>query len=203
MIAFAKRGQGKIARYVSDPVSLRVRRRFTQAFLKYDIDKLQGVRYQPEGLTEHDHELPRTFIGLPRCRTASTRTIADERLSDSLATELADCRHSNVSCRCDFLVGVGCIVVVAGCAFVGRIRGRWQLDLFVAPRSGAWNSAAITHVEQYPWSIIRDFLSCTVSLVAAKPLGPSLIATGRMTKRSISISTTTIPFGNGCSYMAS
>lgn len=52
-----------------DRLSLRVRRRFTQAFLQYDIDKLCGVRYQPEGLTEQDAELIRYFrwiAALPR-----------------------------------------------------------------------------------------------------------------------------------------
>lgn len=52
-----------------DRLSLRIRRRFTQAFLQYDIDKLCGVRYQAAGLTEQDAELVRYFqwiAALPR-----------------------------------------------------------------------------------------------------------------------------------------
>src|SRR5205085_9774353 len=42
-------------------VSLRIRRRFTQAFLQNDIDKLRGVRYQPQGLTQLDQHLIEYF----------------------------------------------------------------------------------------------------------------------------------------------
>ena len=69
VIAFARRGRHPISRRFIDPVNLRVRRRFTQAFLQYDIDKLRGVRYQPEGLTDQDEELAKYFhwlITLPR-----------------------------------------------------------------------------------------------------------------------------------------
>jgi len=61
VIAFAPRGRRLWSPYVTDPINARVRRRFTQAFMQYDIDKLHGVRYQPEGLTEQDRELVRYF----------------------------------------------------------------------------------------------------------------------------------------------
>jgi aminopyrrolnitrin oxygenase len=41
----------------ADWVNLSVRRRFTQAFLQKDTDKLSGIRYQPQGLTADDSEL--------------------------------------------------------------------------------------------------------------------------------------------------
>jgi phenylpropionate dioxygenase-like ring-hydroxylating dioxygenase large terminal subunit len=61
VMAFAARGRRRWLRKVVDPINLRIRRRFTKAFLQYDIDKLQGVRYRPEGLTEQDRELARYF----------------------------------------------------------------------------------------------------------------------------------------------
>jgi phenylpropionate dioxygenase-like ring-hydroxylating dioxygenase large terminal subunit len=61
VIAFARRGKNPWTRYILDPLSLRIRRRFTQSFLQYDIDKLRGVRYQPDGLTEQDNELAQYF----------------------------------------------------------------------------------------------------------------------------------------------
>jgi nitrite reductase/ring-hydroxylating ferredoxin subunit len=61
VIAFARRGRTPLVRHVVDPLSLRVRRRFTRAFLQYDLEKLRGVRYQPEGLTEQDRELANYF----------------------------------------------------------------------------------------------------------------------------------------------
>jgi aminopyrrolnitrin oxygenase len=69
VIAFARRGRQPWTRRLVDPINLRVRRRFTQAFLQYDIDKLRGVSYQPTGMTEQDQELARYFewlITLPR-----------------------------------------------------------------------------------------------------------------------------------------
>lgn len=65
VIVFAKKGSLPLA----TNLSLRIRRRFTQAFLQYDIDKLSGVRYQPEGLTEQDLDLAEFFrwvADLPR-----------------------------------------------------------------------------------------------------------------------------------------
>ncbi len=61
VIAFARRGRRPWTRRLVDPINLRIRRRFTQAFLQYDIDKLRGVRYQPTGMTEQDMELARYF----------------------------------------------------------------------------------------------------------------------------------------------
>ena len=61
VIAFARRGSQFFSSHVLDPLSLRIRRRFTQAFLQYDIDKLCGVRYQPAGLTDQDFELTQYF----------------------------------------------------------------------------------------------------------------------------------------------
>jgi nitrite reductase/ring-hydroxylating ferredoxin subunit len=69
VIVFARRGRYPWSPYTTDPINLRVRRRFTQAFLQYDIDKLQGVRYQPEGMTEQDRDLAdyfRWLVALPR-----------------------------------------------------------------------------------------------------------------------------------------
>lgn len=61
VIVFARRGRKKWTRRVTDPLNLRIRRRFTQAFMQYDIDKLRGVRYQPEGMTDQDRELASFF----------------------------------------------------------------------------------------------------------------------------------------------
>ncbi len=50
-------------------VSLRIRRRFTRAFVQYDMDKLRGIRYQPGGLTAQDRHLADFFrwaADLPR-----------------------------------------------------------------------------------------------------------------------------------------
>ena len=45
-----------------DRVNLGIRRRFTRAFMQYDIDKLSGIRYQPEGMTDRDIEMARFFL---------------------------------------------------------------------------------------------------------------------------------------------
>jgi phenylpropionate dioxygenase-like ring-hydroxylating dioxygenase large terminal subunit len=57
VIVFAKRSHGSLKAVTVDRLNLRVRRRFTQAFMQYDIDKLAGVRYQPEGLTPQDRDM--------------------------------------------------------------------------------------------------------------------------------------------------
>ncbi|WP_425395531.1 Rieske 2Fe-2S domain-containing protein [Aeoliella sp.] len=65
VMVFAKKSSSRLF----DHLSLRTRRRFTQAFLQYDIDKLRGVRYQPAGLTPQDAELIEYFrwvADLPR-----------------------------------------------------------------------------------------------------------------------------------------
>ncbi|MBA3483475.1 MAG: Rieske 2Fe-2S domain-containing protein, partial [Pirellulales bacterium] len=54
VIVFAKRSRNSIKAALVDRVNLRIRRRFTQAFMRYDIDKLAGVRYHPHGLTPQD-----------------------------------------------------------------------------------------------------------------------------------------------------
>jgi phenylpropionate dioxygenase-like ring-hydroxylating dioxygenase large terminal subunit len=61
VFAYGRRGRQPWTRYVFDPIGLNVRRRFTKAFMQYDIDKLRGVRYQPAGLTEQDRELANYF----------------------------------------------------------------------------------------------------------------------------------------------
>lgn len=68
VMVFAKR-RGGLLGPVADWVNLRIRRRFTQAFLQNDIDKLSGIRYQPSGLTPQDRELVdyfRWLTTLPR-----------------------------------------------------------------------------------------------------------------------------------------
>jgi phenylpropionate dioxygenase-like ring-hydroxylating dioxygenase large terminal subunit len=57
VIVFTTRSRNRLKASLADGISLRVRRRFTQAFMKYDIKKLAGVRYQPEGLTPEDREM--------------------------------------------------------------------------------------------------------------------------------------------------
>jgi hypothetical protein len=61
VIIFARRSRGRVLGTALDAVSLRIRRRFTQAFLQNDIDKLRGVRYQPQGLTQLDQHLIEYF----------------------------------------------------------------------------------------------------------------------------------------------
>jgi phenylpropionate dioxygenase-like ring-hydroxylating dioxygenase large terminal subunit len=57
VLVFSRKSQSRLF----DSLSLKVRRRFTQAFLQYDIDKLSGVRYHPQGLTQQDRELMEFF----------------------------------------------------------------------------------------------------------------------------------------------
>ena len=57
VIVFAKKSKSRFL----DTLSLLIRRRFTRAFMQYDIDKLSGVRYLPDGLTDHDSELINYF----------------------------------------------------------------------------------------------------------------------------------------------
>jgi phenylpropionate dioxygenase-like ring-hydroxylating dioxygenase large terminal subunit len=69
VIVFTKRSRNRLKAALADGISLRVRRRFTQAFMEYDIKKLAGVRYQPEGLTPEDREMAeflRWLTTLPR-----------------------------------------------------------------------------------------------------------------------------------------
>jgi aminopyrrolnitrin oxygenase len=56
VMAFARKSRGVLGPVVNW-ANLKVRRRFTQAFLKKDTDKLSGIRYQPQGLTADDGEL--------------------------------------------------------------------------------------------------------------------------------------------------
>ena len=58
VIVFAKKKRSRLI----NGINLKIRRGFTKAFLQYDIDKLAGVRYQPEGLTEQDLELTDFFV---------------------------------------------------------------------------------------------------------------------------------------------
>ncbi|MBA3484703.1 MAG: hypothetical protein H0T51_23115 [Pirellulales bacterium] len=56
-------------------MNLRIRRRFTQAFMRYDIDKLAGVRYHPHGLTPQDRDMVDFFqwlTTLPRSEYEAT-----------------------------------------------------------------------------------------------------------------------------------
>ncbi|BBO32246.1 Rieske 2Fe-2S domain-containing protein [Lacipirellula parvula] len=57
VIVFAKRSRNPLQAAFVDRLNLRVRRRFTQAFMRYDIDKLSGVRYQPSGFTPQDRDM--------------------------------------------------------------------------------------------------------------------------------------------------
>ena len=66
VIVFARRVPMIWGGRLSDAVNLSVRRMFTQAFVRYDIDRLSGVRYQPEGLIEQDRELIECFHWLGR-----------------------------------------------------------------------------------------------------------------------------------------
>ncbi len=57
VIVFARRASALRGGRLADWANLRVRRRFTQAFAQGDIDRLRGIRYQPEGLTTLDQDL--------------------------------------------------------------------------------------------------------------------------------------------------
>jgi phenylpropionate dioxygenase-like ring-hydroxylating dioxygenase large terminal subunit len=76
VIVFAKRSRGPLKAVPVDRLNLRVRRRFTQAFMQYDINKLAGVRYRPEGLTPHDRDMIEFFqwlTTLPRSEYEAER----------------------------------------------------------------------------------------------------------------------------------
>jgi len=57
VIVFARRASALRGGRLADWVNLRIRRRFTQAFMQDDIDRLRDVRYRPEGLTALDQDL--------------------------------------------------------------------------------------------------------------------------------------------------
>ena len=66
VIVFARRAPRHLGGNVADGLSLRVRRLFTKEFMRYDIDRLSGVRYQPQGLIDQDKELIEYFHWLTR-----------------------------------------------------------------------------------------------------------------------------------------
>lgn len=75
VIVFARRAPSRWGGRLGDRLALRVRRLFTKAFMRYDIDRLSGIRYQPEGLIEQDQELVEYFhwlVGLPRSEYEET-----------------------------------------------------------------------------------------------------------------------------------
>jgi nitrite reductase/ring-hydroxylating ferredoxin subunit len=57
VIVFAPRRPNGLARLLLQPLSLWLRRLFTRGFMKNDIDRLPGVRYQPHCLTAGDRHL--------------------------------------------------------------------------------------------------------------------------------------------------
>ena len=57
VIVFAPRRSNGLARLLLQPLSLWLRRLFTRGFMKGDIDRLPGVRYQPHRLTAGDRHL--------------------------------------------------------------------------------------------------------------------------------------------------
>ena len=57
VIVFARRSRLPYLQGLVDPISLRVRRRFTQAFLQDDRDRLGGIRYNPRSLLPSDQLL--------------------------------------------------------------------------------------------------------------------------------------------------
>jgi len=60
VIVFGRKRQSAPARLL-EPIGLRVRRRFTKAFMRNDIDRLQGIRYNPAALVPSD-QLMRDFF---------------------------------------------------------------------------------------------------------------------------------------------
>lgn len=61
VIVFTRRAPPSRGGRLADWVSLRIRRRFTQAFAQDDIERLRGIRYQPQGLTALDQDLIEYF----------------------------------------------------------------------------------------------------------------------------------------------
>ena len=57
VIVFARRAPASRGGRLTDWANLRIRRRFTQAFMQDDIDRLRDIRYRPEGLTALDQDL--------------------------------------------------------------------------------------------------------------------------------------------------
>lgn len=66
VIVFARRSSTWQGGSLADEINLRVRRRFTRAFMQYDTDRLRGVRYQPASLIPQDHEMLAFFYWLTR-----------------------------------------------------------------------------------------------------------------------------------------
>jgi nitrite reductase/ring-hydroxylating ferredoxin subunit len=69
VIVFARRGRFWPARWALQPLTLEVRRMFTRGFMRDDIDRISGVRYNPHTLIEGDRLMIEFFhwvVSLPQ-----------------------------------------------------------------------------------------------------------------------------------------
>ena len=57
VIVFAPRRKSRLAGWLVEFLSLEVRRLFTEAFMKHDVDRLPGIVYRPESLLASEQEL--------------------------------------------------------------------------------------------------------------------------------------------------
>ncbi len=80
VIVYAPRRRSRLAGRLVELMSLEVRRLFTEAFMKHDVDSLPGIVYRPESLLESERELAEFFGWLaelphstlqPQCEAAA------------------------------------------------------------------------------------------------------------------------------------
>jgi len=74
VIAFVRRGGGPAARLFVQPLSLRLRRMFTGAYLVAEANGLGSPRYNPLGFVEHDREMQEYFRWAAALPAAAART---------------------------------------------------------------------------------------------------------------------------------
>lgn len=77
VIVFARRKPASLLGRVLQPVSLWLRRLFTQGFMKHDIDRLHGIRYNPAGLLPSDRLMSEFFDWLASLVARTGPALAD------------------------------------------------------------------------------------------------------------------------------
>jgi nitrite reductase/ring-hydroxylating ferredoxin subunit len=95
VIVFAPRRKSRLAGRLVEFLSLEVRRLFTEAFMKHDVDRLPGIVYRPDSLLSSEHELIGFFSWLselphstlqPQCAQAGKCSGDGARLAEDSLT---------------------------------------------------------------------------------------------------------------------
>jgi aminopyrrolnitrin oxygenase len=79
VVVFARRKSASLLRGFLEPASLRLRRLFTQGFMKHDIDRLHGIRYNPASLLSSDRLMSEFFDWLASLPDRTAPTLANSR----------------------------------------------------------------------------------------------------------------------------